>query len=176
MMVWSETLHVLHLAHQITCINFSPTRIVITQLVYLTFGSRLLEEVSPFIRVKHLSFKHGGKLWIAANKTTNVCQAHVHCSALALWAYWRFRETKGGKRVDKMTTCSGPAGRKGMIGAEDSLVPRPPVFDCLQYANMEGERVWRQVDRGLDTLGVVPEEESRIPFLYYQSAGWRPEC
>ena len=27
-----------------------------------------------------------------------------------------------------------------------------------------------------DTRGAVPDKESRSPFLYYQSEGWRPEC
>jgi len=50
-----------------------------------------------------------------------------------------------------------------------SLVPRafpPPVFDCLQYANMEGEGLgdWScavmSVRQKVDTRGVVPNEES----------------
>ena len=27
----------------------------------------------------------------------------------------------------------------------------------------------------VDTRGAVPDEESRSPFLYYRSEGWRPE-
>ena len=50
-----------------------------------------------------------------------------------------------------------------------SLVPRafpPPVFDCLQYANMEREglgdwsRAVMSVRQKVDTQGVVPDEES----------------
>ena len=65
-----------------------------------------------------------------------------------------------------------------------SLVPRPfppPVFDRLQYANTEGEGLGDLVTcvtsgrQTVDTRGAVPEEESRSPFLYYRSEGWRPE-
>jgi len=68
----------------------------------------------------------------------------------------------------------------------DSLVPRlfpPPVFDRLLYANMEGDSAWEiwshavtSSRQRVDTQGVVPDEESQSPFLYYQSKGWRPEC
>ena len=67
---------------------------------------------------------------------------------------------------------------------DPSLVPRlfpPPVFDHLRYANteMEGLGDWSRVDTSgrqkVDTWGVVPDEESRSPFLYYWSEGWRPE-
>ena len=61
------------------------------------------------------------------------------------------------------------------------IVPRPfppPVFDHLQNANMEGKtcQIWScVVTSGRQKVQVVPDEESRSPFLYYQSEGRRPE-
>ena len=63
-----------------------------------------------------------------------------------------------------------------------SLVPRPfppPVFDRLQCANTEGEDLvtcgYVRYRQKVDTRGAVPDEESRRPFLYNRSEGWRPE-
>ena len=73
---------------------------------------------------------------------------------------------------------------QGVMYNNISLVPRlfpPPVIDRLQYANMDGEGLGdssRAVTSGrqkVDTRGAVPNEESRSPFLYYRSEGWRPE-
>jgi len=80
---------------------------------------------------------------------------------------------------------TGGGGLVHPEGENSSLVPRPfprPLFDCLQYANMEGKawEIWSHpVTSGrqmVDTRGAVPDVESQSPFLYYWSEGWRPEC
>jgi len=37
------------------------------------------------------------------------------------------------------------------------------------------EMIYARVGVGLEMWGAVPDEESRSPFLHYQSEGWKPE-
>jgi len=79
-----------------------------------------------------------------------------------------------GQLVGKLMLLGRPA--TACIACQISLFPRPfppPVFDHLQYANMERE-IWSCVvmsDRQrVDTWGVVPNEESQ-PDLHTHREG-----
>jgi len=72
-----------------------------------------------------------------------------------------------------------------MSSTLSSLVPGRSHLQYLIAYSMQIRRgkaweIWsRLVTSGrqkVDTWGAVPVKESRSPFLYYRSEGWRPEC
>jgi len=70
--------------------------------------------------------------------------------------------------------------QQGVV-ADSSLVLRPfppPVFDLLW--RRKAWEIWsRAVTSGRQGVrrhtGVMPNEDSQSPYLYYQCEGWRPE-